>query len=615
MFKKTLILFLLPFFISIGQVKNKTNSLYLLGQSYMRGAQYKDAKDIFEKIYKQNPDNYLYFNSLNQAYLQLKMYDKSLDLINKKISKTPNDINLYGLLGSTYYLSGNEKKAFSVWDGALKKLKPNYINYRILANHAIERRAFEKAIEYLKAGKKIAKDPKYFSYDLGNLYSLTMQFENAAKEYSSILADDPKQLRTVETRILNYAGKPNALNATIEVVNNWDDKRNIAFNFLLAKLYQEKGEDEKAFEEYLKIETLQKSGGRQLATFANILLTQNKYSLAARVFKKIINDFSDSPFISSAKLGYTKSLGAELKEKILKASPVWKTYYKTKDLFPQKTNKVISAYRQLIKDYKYSEIGAEAYFRIGEINFKIQNKIDEAVSNFSVIIKNYPTSRFVSDAFEYRGRAFLMKGELEKAYADFELMTKDRRIPIGMKNAAKLNLAKINLYKGKFNDASDLLRQIIKNKTDNSSNNALELSLLLNTTKSDSVHLLKFAKADLFITQNKFDSAYSYLKDIYSDKSTFFVLKSFAKFKFAQIEVALDSLTSSLITLSEIIKEGKRNIFADKALFLKGKIYQFGFNNKKDAIRMYRNLLEKFPNSIYFDKARKEIIKLKKIQQ
>ena len=612
MLKKTLILFVLPLFICTAQVKDKTNSLYLLGQSYMRGAQYKNAKDIFENIYKQRPGNYQYFQSLNQSYLQLKMYKSSLNLINQRLVNTPNDINLYGMLGSTYYLSGDEKKAFSVWDESLKKVKPNYVNYRVLANYAIERRAFEKAIEYLQAGKKIANDPKFFSYDLGNLYSLTMQFENAAKEYCTILSNDPKQLRAIQSRILTYAGKPNALDATINVVKNWDDKRNIGFSFLLAKLYQEKGEDEKAFDEYLKIEAEQNSNGRQLITFANSLLNQNKYSLAARVYKKIVNSFSNSPYISSAKLGYTKSLGAELKKNILKSSPIWKTLYITKELYPQKTNEVISAYKQLIKDYKLSEVGAEAYYRIGEINFTIQKNIDEAISNFSSIIKNYPTSRFVSGAFEMRGLAYLEKGKLKKAYADFNLMIKDRRISNQMKNAARLNMSKINFYQGNFRKASDLLKQVIKNKTDNSSNNALELSLLLNTTKSDSVHLIKFAKADLLITQNKIDSAKSLLKNIYTDKSTFFVLKSFAKFRFAQTEIALDSLTSSLITLSEIIKEGKRNFFADKALFLKGKIYQFGLHNNKNAVKMYQDLLIKFPNSIYVDEARKEIIKLKR---
>ena len=611
MIKKISLLILISIFTGNAQIKYNTDNLYLLGQSYMRGAQYKDAKDIFEKIYKQQPDNYLYFNSLNQAYIQLKMYKESVDIINKRLQKTPKNVNLYGLLGSTYYLSGDEKKAFSVWDESLKKIKPNYVDYRVIANYAVERRAFEKAIDYLQAGKKLTNDPKYFSFDLANLYALTMQFENAATEYCTILANNPKQLRAVESKILNYIDKPNALSTTIKVVKNWNENRNIGFSFLLAKLYQENKEDEKAFEEYLKIEREQNSNGRQLITFANTLLNENKYSLASKVFNKIISDYKKSPYISSAKLGYTKSLDAELRENIEKSNPVWKPYYKVKKNYPGKTGEVISAYKQLINDYKLSEVGAEAYFRIGKINLTIKKNLTEAISNFSKVINNYPTSRFVSDAFEFRGLSYLEKGKLKKAYSNFDLMTKDRRISRQMKNAARLNMAKINFYNGNFNKASDLLKQVIKNKKDKSTNNALQLSLLLNTTKSDSVHLLRFAEADLLINQNNFDSAYSLLKKIYTDKSTFFVLKSVAKFRYAQIEVALDSLSNSLITLSEIIKDKKRNIFADKALFLKGKIYQYGLSDNNDAVKMYRELLVEFPNSIYIDEARKSIINLK----
>ncbi|MCH7974729.1 MAG: tetratricopeptide repeat protein, partial [Bacteroidetes bacterium] len=379
-------------------------------------------------------------------------------------------------------------------------------------------------------------------------------------------------------------------------------------------LYRENNEDEKAFEVYLKIEKEQNSNGHQLITFANALLTENKYTLASKVYNKIISDYKNSRYISSAKLGYTKSLGAELWEKIKKSSPAWKPYYKIRNNYPGKTEEVISTYMQLIKNYKLSEVGTEAFLRIGKINLKIKKNLVEAIFNFSNIINNYPTSRFIPDAFNLRGQAFIKNGEMEKASSNFNFMTNDRRISLPMKNAAKFQLAKINFYNGNFEKAVNLLNQIIKNKNDNSSNDALELSLLMYTTKSDSVHLLKFAEVDLLITQNNFDSAYFLLKKIYTDKSTFFVLKSIAKFRFAQIEIALDSLQNSLITLSEIIKDKKRNIFADKALFLKGKVYQFGLNDKNEAVKMYYELLTKFPNSIYVDKARKLIIKLKNKQ-
>jgi len=610
-FKRSIILSFILIFTCLAQVNNNTNNIFLLGQAYLKAAQYEEAKNIFEKLYNQQPDNYQYFNSLNEAYIQLKMYDSSIILINKRLQLTPTDINLYGLMGSTYYLSGDEKKSFAVWDDALKKLKPNYVNYRVLANHAIERRAFEKAIEFLQEGKKISNDPKFFSFDLGNLYSLTMQYENAAKEYCSILASDPKQLGTVESRILSYSDKPNAMATTINIVKNWNDKRNINFLFLLAKLYEENENYDKAFEEYLQIEKEQNSNGRYLLTFAQSLLEKNKFSIAAKIFNKIISDYPSSPFLSSAKLGYAKALGEELKEDIIKNSQAWKPIYIKENMYPKKTTDVINAYKELISKYKLSEVGAESYFRIGEINLEIQNKLDEAIGNFTNVINNYPSSILFADSYRLRAQTFVKKGDLNKALSDYDFLIKDARVSNEIKNNARFNKATILFYKGEFENASNLLKQIINNKNDNSANNAIELSLLLNTTKSDSLHLIKYANADLLIKQNKFDSANLILKNLYLDKATTFVLKSYSAYSFAQTQIALDSLSSALITLTEIIKDEKQNIFADKALFLKGQVYQFGIINKVDASNMYQELLEKFPNSIFVDEARKEIIKIK----
>jgi outer membrane protein assembly factor BamD (BamD/ComL family) len=44
---------------------------------------------------------------------------------------------------------------------------------------------------------------------------------------------------------------------------------------------------------------------------------------------------------------------------------------------------------------------------------------------------------------------------------------------------------------------------------------------------------------------------------------------------------------------------------------LLGKIYQYGKNDVQKAIEVYESLLAKFPNSLYLDEARDEIVKLR----
>src|ERR1035437_4562213 len=146
------------FFITVRvvfcQFSNDDNNRYLLAENYEQSGYPDKAKEIYEDLYRRNSSNPEYFNSLNRIYILLKQYDASIKLLEQKLSINTQDINIYGLLGITYYVMGNETKAFSVSDDGLNKLPQNQLYYRLMANYAIERRAFDKAIDFLKRGEK-----------------------------------------------------------------------------------------------------------------------------------------------------------------------------------------------------------------------------------------------------------------------------------------------------------------------------------------------------------------------------------------------------------------------------------------------------------------------------
>ena len=83
----------------------------------------------------------------------------------------------------------------------------------------IDRRDFEKAIEYLNRGKESSQDPFLYSYDLGELYQITMRYREAASEYCDLIKANPSQYQQIENKILSYSNKPNALDETIDAVS------------------------------------------------------------------------------------------------------------------------------------------------------------------------------------------------------------------------------------------------------------------------------------------------------------------------------------------------------------------------------------------------------------
>ena len=285
-----------------------THNRYLLGVNFEQSGEYEKARQIFEELYNRNPQNYQFFDALNRVYLQLKDYDNSITIIENRIKINENDINLYGMLGKTYYIKGDENKAFSVWDQAVKKVPANQNSYRVMANYAIELRAFDKAIEYLNKGKSISDVPRLFSYDLASIYSLTMRFKDAAREYCEIISSNPKQYQLVESRILSYIKKPDALAQTMSVVKEFKGGNNVVIDYLLARLYMEDNKFDKAFDLYLNIDDKQNNQGSDLFSFANFAYSEKQFDLAAKTYVELIKRHPNSPFVSSSKLGYAKTL-------------------------------------------------------------------------------------------------------------------------------------------------------------------------------------------------------------------------------------------------------------------------------------------------------------------
>src|SRR3972149_35009 len=555
------------------------NNKIMLAQSFEQAGDYDKAITIFEEIYSVQPQNYLVFESLNRVYVQSKKYESSVKLIETRVKNNPQDINLFGMLGTTYYQMGNESKAYETWEEGLKILPENQMQYRVIANYAIQRRAFDKAIDYLKRGKAISQNPDLFSYDLANIYALTMQFKEAAEEYCFILNLQPTQLSTVENRILTYSNKPGALLQTIEVLENWSKGDNISFDYLRARLYMEAKSFDKAYSIYLTIDERQQNKGLELYNFAQLVFNEGEYLLASKVYKDIINKYPESPYSSGSKLGYAKTLEAILDKETSIANPNWKPL-------------------------------SQSYLIIGKIYFTKLNDLGEAKKYFEKIIKDASMSRFAIESSGQLGKIFIIEGDLQKAKDNFERIISNGRSTDENKNYANYQMARINLFEGSFTEAKARLSKIITNLKDNTANDAIELSLLLNTASADSSNLLKFGKAEFLIEQRKFAEADEQFRNIALDPNAF-ILHHVSKIREAEVELAMDNLDKSIGLLEKITDEAEKNIYANKALYLLSRIYQYGKKNYPKAIESYELLLAKFPNSLYQDDSRNAIIELR----
>lgn len=578
---------------------------FMLAEAYEQQGNYSKAIEIIEQLYSKDTQNPNYFNKLVNLYITSKNYNAAISLLESRIKMYPQDPNNFGQLGSVYYMMGDYKKAKEVWEIPLSKANRNSINFRVIANYAIERRAFETAIEILNRGKKESDDPTLYAFDLGELYSLTMQYENATKEYCELLKKNPGLYSTVEAKIFSFINKPEALKPTIKVVSEYQSQ-DVSFKLLLAKLMVENKDFDKAFELYVDVDKARNSGGQLLLDYANFLLNEENFQLAKVVFEYVIKNFPESKLIANAKLGLTKTLESIVLQEFRKNNPEWKTFYSSTYLSEEKTRKILSAYKEVADLYNHSEIAIEARYRSALILFYVNNKPEKAIVQLNEIVNLYPTSTYFPKALIELGNIYLQTGQVETAKEKYLTAQNSNRVFEDDRNIASLQLSKILASEGNFNSAIEALKKVTLNTKNDLTNDALEFSLILNTAKNDSSNLVKFCKAEIFTEQKNFTAAKNLYEEIALNPQAF-VLHSICKLRSAEMEMALNNYPEALKKLGAIVDEEEKNIYSDKALYLTAKIYEYGIVDFSKAIDSYQKLLARFPKSIYLDEARERI--------
>lgn len=577
------------------------NNKIMLAQNFERAGEFQKAKIIYEEVYRQQPENPVIYQALNEVYLNLKEYASSENLLKERIAAEPANVNLFGLLGKTLYLNGKEEQTYALWKSFLKNYSGNQHFYKIIANYALEIRNFDFALEFLKEGKNIHKDPRIFSYDLANLYSIMMQYKEAAMEYAEILKADPNQLHVVESRMLQYSSKPEMIEATIAVFMEYDYENDFSFAYILEQLYFLNRDYKRAFS-FAKIIDESLKNGSGLFTLAQKVFSAKDYSIAAEIYQYLLETHPSAPFISSVKLGLAKTLEAVKDEEFQIQNAVWKPYSKITAIDESRYSSALNAYNELIKIFPNSEVALEAQLSIAKIYFKRINNYEKSLLFCREMISKFPLTLQSVNAMLIQSEIFMKTDKLDEAIAALENIHSSHRATENQKQEANFLLMNINFYKGDFFSAKNYSSLLTEELTNDRANDAIEFILLANTKMNDSLALIKFASAAFELYKENYAAALALLAEI-SNLQNSLPLQQISKLKLAQLYIATDDYNNALLTIAAIIDD-KMNMYADEALYLRGKIYFFGLKDFLQAKSAFEQLLIDYPDSIFSDEVR-----------
>ena len=134
--------------------------------------------------------------------------------------------------------------------------------------------------------------------------------------------------------------------------------------------------------------------------------------------------------------------------------------------------------------------------------------------------------------------------------------------------------------------------------------------MIINLGKKDSLNLVKYANAQLFALQLKFIQAEKEFYELSENKNLFF-LNNISRLKYSEILIAENKYPIAIEVLKELSETKELNIFADRSFYLLANVYEFGVLDRESSISTYEDFLAQFPNSLYIEKAQKNLNQLK----
>lgn len=610
--KKLFFLFLFSVSASFvnGQIAEEDgiNASFNLAIKFERAGEYGQAEQILKTLYLAKPHDFRIFDALNRIYIRQKSYEASLKIIREQLSNSPNNINFYGMLGSTYYTMGNDKKAFEAWEEGLEKNHKSVTAYRIIANYAIENRVFGKAAEILKRGQEISGSNNMFTTDLAQIYSVTMNYTSATEEYCKLILDNPKQLDFVQRRMSTYLEGRGALDSAIIVVEKFSDENpeSPSFMELLSYLYSQKNDFENAFNAIKEAEQYAENDGSRIYNFGLTAMHSGEYKVAEDAFRMVLDNYDDPKILNSSEMNLAKTREEIINSKLADESNNWKPLTLPDTAGSYKYLPVLEEYAGLATKFQKGVYFQEASFRRGLIFKNKMKDYKSAKKEFSRIVEHMLKGEYTARSLLELGKISIIRGDLKSAGNYFKKLTDNRLFTGEISAEGNYYLGKIKFWQGNFTDAAKVISKLTDNLSDEIANDALELKMLVNIMNKDSVNLIKFAGADFKTAQLMYNEAASEFGDLALNENLIF-LNELSQLRMSEIFIALGNYAEASVELEKIVERENLSVFNDKSLYLLGNVYEYALNDSAKALFYYEKVLAKYPSSIYFDRARKKV--------
>ena len=582
--------------ISFGTFAQETE----LGMEYMKAGEYEKAKLIFQKLAKNKETAKVIHKPYLQTLIKLKEFDEAEKFIKKQIKNSDGNAKYIIDYGRLLEIANKNEEAQKQYTIVMDKVKPNEEAVMDLVNEFSQNQQFDLAIQTIETARREAKSPDKFAIQLAKLYRIQGKIPQMIEEYLKfgLLTDNREMMQSILQDELKDEKEIEQLEKILYTnVQKYPDQSYYS-EVLIWHLIQKK-EFYKAFVQARALDRRYRKEGVQV-TDLGFLAYQNKdYVNSGKIFEYLVKDY---PRNQNYPLWRRMLINA--KEEVIKS------------VYPINTADIrllITEYSKMFEDLGINQKTLEAVRNKGLLYAFYLNEKDTAIVVLENAIKlANGDQQFIDRCKLDLGDIYVLKSEPWEAtllYSQVEKSEKDS--PLGYD--AKLRNAKLAYFRGDFELSREVLDILKQATTREIANDAMELSLLImENTGGDSTEkaMKAYSNVELLLFQHRNEEAITSLNSMEKTfkgdplEDEIIYLRAMTYLKQGDIEKGVKDLET-------IIQKFPIELKGDDATYNLAKTYQEKLNEPAKAMKLYQDLLTKYPGSIYGADARKRFRNLR----
>ncbi|MCF0065738.1 tetratricopeptide repeat protein [Dyadobacter chenwenxiniae] len=365
------------------------------------------------------------------------------------------------------------------------------------------------------------------------------------------------------------------------------------YNELLIWYQIQKKDFYKAFIQERSLDKRFKHNGSRLYNLGMLALQNLDYSNAGTIFDHLVKEYPKGQLYPVAR-----------------RMAIFAREEQVKNTFPirrSEVQKLLGQYQQLVDELGVNVRTVEALRNMAILNAFYMDDFKKAIEILNTAIEaGKQEKNFVDKCKLDLGDIYLLQGEPWEATLVYSQVEKSQKDDL-LGYEAKLRNAKLHYFKGEFELAKAVLDILKKATSREIANDANELSLLImDNTGLDSTEaaMKQYSSVELMLFQNKKFEAIDTLKGLFN-KYQNHSLADEILWLTAKTYIKLDSNQQAMEYLKVLTTKYGHDIYGDDALFASAKLYQEKLKDKDLAMKLYQELMEKYPGSIFVAESRK----------